>query len=588
MFSRHYQSELDFLHGSGSLFADAHPSTAGMLGFEGGDPDVHRLLEGFAFLCARIRERVDQEIPYLAQELCNWMLPHYSRPIPACTILQYLPDIEKISQPVLVEEGREVVSVPVGGTSCIFRTSFPVSVLPLKLENAVLDDPYSSSPRLRLSYRIGKNAHTVFTSKGIRLYLHGEFTVATTLWLWFQRHCQYFQVRYVNEESKQQTINISSNNIVPVGLRPEHALLPWPRMAPDCFRYLQEYFALPQKFLFIDLQGLEKIPTIPGGQYEFSFCFDKPPELPGHLSQNNFKLFCTPAINLFTSQSLPVSFELPGQERLLCSSEFLLQQADIYSVDSVIGTTSNNQELQHEYAPFFDFEYTHSTKKRNHFYRIRQDISTDANGLDSFISIYTPRDVIPSLEEQSISARITCTNRSFAGLVRAGDIHEDRCKNNQTIPFQNILGATPAILPPTSKSIHWRLAVLMALKKEAFQEATAFKTLLNLYNFHSIIPAGDSHIFQGNRNRIQSIQFMESVIIRRNLDRCNIRGIRINLELEEACFACKGEAFLFGSILNELFAYRVAINSFNETKVRLQPSRTEYSWPMRNGCQELI
>ena len=58
MFSKFYQGELAFLRSMGKAFAQANPTTAGMLAERGGDPDVERLLEGFAFLAARVRERI--------------------------------------------------------------------------------------------------------------------------------------------------------------------------------------------------------------------------------------------------------------------------------------------------------------------------------------------------------------------------------------------------------------------------------------------------------------------------------------------------------------------------------------------------
>src|SRR5512132_1588135 len=91
MFSKHYQSELAFLRDMGREFAAAHPSIAGMLAERGGDPDVERLLEGFAFLAARIRERLDAGVPEVVQDLTETLLPHFLRPIPAASILELQP-----------------------------------------------------------------------------------------------------------------------------------------------------------------------------------------------------------------------------------------------------------------------------------------------------------------------------------------------------------------------------------------------------------------------------------------------------------------------------------------------------------------
>src|SRR5512141_2881929 len=92
MFSKYYQSELAFLRGMGKEFAAAHPNLAGLLAERGGDPDVERLLEGFAFLAARIRERLDDAVPEVIHDLTEVLLPHYLRPVPACSVLEILPN----------------------------------------------------------------------------------------------------------------------------------------------------------------------------------------------------------------------------------------------------------------------------------------------------------------------------------------------------------------------------------------------------------------------------------------------------------------------------------------------------------------
>lgn len=59
MFNKYYQDELSYLREMGREFSQAHPDAAPYLSEAGADPDVERLLEGFAFLSGRIRQRLD-------------------------------------------------------------------------------------------------------------------------------------------------------------------------------------------------------------------------------------------------------------------------------------------------------------------------------------------------------------------------------------------------------------------------------------------------------------------------------------------------------------------------------------------------
>src|SRR5215510_10937964 len=101
-FNRYYLVELAFLREMGREFVRTHPSLAPFLAGEGSDPDVERLLEGFAFLTGRMRQKLDDELPELTHSLMALLWPHFLRPIPAMSILQFQP------MPHIVSEKRKI------------------------------------------------------------------------------------------------------------------------------------------------------------------------------------------------------------------------------------------------------------------------------------------------------------------------------------------------------------------------------------------------------------------------------------------------------------------------------------------------
>src|SRR6516165_6746462 len=119
MFNKYYESELAYLRELGRGYAQAHPGTAGFLAERSGDPDVERLLEGFAFIAAKVRERTDDAIPEVVHELADLVLPHYLRPIPATTIVQFRPQPRALRGAVPVPRGTELGSVAVDETSVL-------------------------------------------------------------------------------------------------------------------------------------------------------------------------------------------------------------------------------------------------------------------------------------------------------------------------------------------------------------------------------------------------------------------------------------------------------------------------------------
>src|SRR5271169_224558 len=115
----------------GREFGRAHPAMAGLLSERGGDPDAERVLEGVAFLTARIRERRDAAIPDFVQAMADLLMPHYLRPIPACSVVEFTPNIRAMRGALAVPRGTQVAAAPIEGTACTFRTTADLSLLPL-------------------------------------------------------------------------------------------------------------------------------------------------------------------------------------------------------------------------------------------------------------------------------------------------------------------------------------------------------------------------------------------------------------------------------------------------------------------------
>ena len=96
-FLTYYNQELQYIHEMGAEFAKEFPKIAGRLGLDSfpcADPYVERLLEGFAFLAARVQLKVDAEFPRFTQHLLEMVYPHYLSPLPSMTVVQILPNLE--------------------------------------------------------------------------------------------------------------------------------------------------------------------------------------------------------------------------------------------------------------------------------------------------------------------------------------------------------------------------------------------------------------------------------------------------------------------------------------------------------------
>ena len=93
----YYNIELAHLRYTAAEFAQQFPKIAGRLALdrEGKeicpDPFVERLLEGFAFLTARVQLKLESEFPRFTQAMLETIYPHYLCPTPSMAVVRFEP-----------------------------------------------------------------------------------------------------------------------------------------------------------------------------------------------------------------------------------------------------------------------------------------------------------------------------------------------------------------------------------------------------------------------------------------------------------------------------------------------------------------
>jgi type VI secretion system protein ImpG len=583
VFSKYYQSELTYLRELGREFALANPATASMLAERGGDPDVERLLEGFAFLTARIRERMEDDVPEIVHTLTDLLLPHFLRTIPVTSIVEFLPIPGTLRGRHRIARGTELASVPVEGTACRFRTTADVDLLPLTLQDAVFDTSIASSPAIRIQLQTTEQGRSVvFQPDGIRFFIQGDLALAAMLLLWMTRYCKSVTIR--GASGRGGAIKLPASNIQLVGFNPDCALLPWPTFAPEGYRLLQEYFTLPSKFFFFDVRGLDAALSASEDRFEMVFQFERPPQLPARVGKEVFRLNCAPVINLFRADADPIRRDPTVYEHLVRASEIDPRHMEVYSVDNVTGLQAGRAERK-EYRPFFAFSHAGDLAGDSGYYHVRRARSPIDDGVDLYLSIHTPRDVAPAMTEETLSIDLTCTNRSAAGQLRVGEISVPAPGSPTVAKFKNIVAATRPVRPPFGASLHWRLLSHLAINQRSLADAQVLRAALDLYNFQGVV---DRQLGRANRLRTESIRNVAINPVERLFHGIPVRGVGTTIEIEEANFAGEGDVYLFGAVLDELLSAHASVNSFSELTIKLQPSQAEYAWRAKNGRQPIL
>jgi type VI secretion system protein ImpG len=581
MFNKYYQDELTYLRQLGQEFARAYPQVGHMLAETGTDPDVERLLEGFAFLTGRIRQRLDSELPELTHAFVGLLWPHYLRPIPAMSVIQFRPaatlqDVQSIPR------GTELDSVPVDGTRCRFRTTSDVLLYPFSIESTTLDVPLSKPATLTLGFSVSEKASLAKLKLGaLRLFLHGEPPLAYGLYLWLCRH-----TRAVTFRAGDRTVRIDHDALTPAGFDDADALLPYPPDAFPGYRLLQEYFSLPEKFLFVDVHDLSPLTRLGvDGRFEMIFEFDQRPPDTLRVVPGSVRIGCSPAVNLQAIRSAPIRVDFEKSEYRLRADGPNPEHFEVFSVDRVVGWIRGTVR-EHEYLPFFSYQHSAQPgSKKQECYQLRLRPATVASGTETYLSFVTAEEtgIMPSTE--TVAADLTCSNRNLTEKLRPGDINVATSQSPSFAVFENISRVSPSVSPPLEGRLLWRLISHQSLNYLSLANVEALRGILGLYNFHALVDRQAARINELRLEGIRSVVARPDEFLRHG---ATYRGVKVTMDLKEDHFTGEGEMFLFASILNQFLSLYVTLNSFTRLRVNGIEQGGVYEWPPMLGQHALL
>ncbi len=587
MFNKYYQDELSYLRELGQEFAAAYPAIAPMLAETGGDPDVERILEGVAFLTGKLRQKIDDELPEVIHSVAALLFPQYVRQVPAASVVAFEPLPNVVREKVLVARGSEVGSVPIENVSCRFRTTQDVELLPLAVEDARIDSS-GLAQTLRLELKVtGGAALSALELSKLRFYLHGERRLQDDVRLWLGAHVDTVAFAAVDSGGNDTTVvTLPPRALRLGGLAPEEALIPYPKTVYPGFRLLQEYFSLPQKYAFFDVTGLESLPTDRLGD-RFAILVQFKDALPTgtRIGKENIRLFCSPVVNLFPHTADPLKPDVTKYEYLARPSGGQPDAFEIYAVEKVTGIARRTSQRV-DIPSFFSFEHELSTEVSSQvFYQPHVRPATIGEGVDVYLSFGTPQDAGTIPEFDVISVEATCTNRLFPTQLKVGDIHVATATSPAVATFKNIIGVTQPLPPPVGRELQWRVLAHMAMSYRSIAELEVLRTTVNIYNFQAL---HDRQAARANQLRVAAIKDVKVKPTDRLYRGAPVRGVRAELELDENGFSGEGEMYLFASILNEMFASYVSLNSFTQLRVRGTNTNVVYEWEPKSGNRTLI
>ncbi|TCT02458.1 type VI secretion system baseplate subunit TssF [Aquabacter spiritensis] len=600
----YYNRELLYLRQMGQEFAERHPRIAGHLRLSGDaidDPHVSRLIEGVAFLNARVERRLDDEFPELVDTLLEVLYPHYLAPIPAMATVQFKPKPE-VTVPQLIPADTELDSEPVGGESCRFRTRYPVTLWPIAVSDAGLKGrPIAAPPNprgmgahscLRLAVRCTAPDLTFaeLQPEHLRIFLRGQASQAYGLHELIFNHT--VSIALADSPSDPNPVILPPEAVRPVGFAPDENMLPFAPQSQPAYRTLTEFFAFPDKFLYFDIDLSAKVLRDAGPELYVFFYFNKSDAaLERSISKEMFALGCTPIVNLFRQRAEPI---LAAQNRLEYRVIPDVRRQEALEVHSLLSVTATNADgEQRSIQPFYSRSNLADRRARVAYWSLaRRQTQNRIPGTETYLS-FSDLDPTFSNADLVVSTDALCLNRDLPAKLPYGGGHPI-LSPVRGIPADDILcisPLTPTVRLPGGSGRNWRLVshlLLNHLSLTGEQGLDALKEILQLYDFRDspeskrmILGLTGLKAKRGTARaprRPGDVAWGDAIC----------RGIDIGLEFDPAYFS-GSSMFLFAMVLDQFFGLQASINSFTRltASVKGQPG-TLRTWPARAGFRPLL
>jgi type VI secretion system protein ImpG len=592
---RYYNEELRHLREMGAEFARQFPKIASRLGMEGlevTDPYVERLLEGFAFLAARIQLKIDAEFPRFTQRLLEILYPQFVQPIPSMLVAQVQPELgdAALAAGVTMPRGTVLTAQPgrAGATSCEFRTAHELRLWPLELTQAeyfthAADLPLAALPawrryraglRLRLRATAGVDL-SALALDALRVHCTGVDDLAFRLHALVCGHALGVLVLPARRAAGWHEA-IDGECIRAAGFDDDEALLPQSLRGFEGYRLLQEYFAFPQRFLFFDVDGLgDALRRHGGDEVDVIVLLSKAdPALQQAVDASALALHCVPAINLLERRCdrIQVTSEVsdfhvvPDRTRPMD-----------FEVHSLLDVTGYGTGVQAEYK-FLPFYQAFHTEPRHHgaYYALRRQprLLSEHQQREGPRSSYLGTEVYLSLvdadeapypgELRQVGVRALCTNRDLPLLMPVGGARGD-LTTSLAIPVKSIRIVKGPSRPQSAAregDAPWRLVNQLSINHlslvdvDEHQGAAALREMLRLH-----VPPGDT----ASLRQVDGLRSMTVTPVVRRLPFDGPitfgRGLELQLEIDDLAFE-GASAYLLGCVLERFLARHVSLNGF--------------------------
>jgi len=609
-----YNEELTYLREAAREFGEENEAVAGRLGLKTPtepDPYVERLLEGVAFLGARVSLKLQDQFPDFTQHLLNAIQPHYVAPTPSMCIVGFEPAESEPLQgqgfaiprhTTLTGTASDQAQTPV-----TFRTAHDVTLWPIRIAEAeylpgraavasyagAADTRAEAGLRLRIEALPGTELRASAPSS-LPVYLAGTESLPGELY----RQLIGDTTAVIGRPVDKADIRPSGWSRLPppaqTGFEDDHSLLPVDLRSFRGYRLLSEYFACPERFLFADIKGLERLFARSTGACEIVFLFSRAaPSLANSVTAANLKLFATPAINLFEKQLGRVTFDLTKAEQQLVPDRVRPLDFEVFRVLEMTAFGRSNSDpqavapLYARGAMLYDYEEALFYAPRLRARRLstreqRRRRRSDYVGTETWVGITAPGH--PGRLERifELGVRALVTNRELPEQMNLGGASDFVFLSPAVRSVRALRTPTRPRPPMGMNDAGWRLIGHLTpnyatLISSSGGDASLLRDHLALYG------RTDDALM---RRQVDGLLSARSEHVTRRVhasDRLAFaRGLKVELHLDDAAFD-SGRMFLFAAVIERFLAEFATLNTFTESQFSSAQEGVFARFPPRTG-----
>ncbi|KRP88134.1 type VI secretion protein [Bradyrhizobium pachyrhizi] len=643
-----YNRELSLLYEHAEGFAEEYPGIAERLGGlvrDRSDPMISGLLEGAAFLAARVQLKLKHEFPEFTANLLEQLVPNYLAPTPSAMLVKIQPtyadpalrDGKKIARGAYFDANyrererslacrfrlcRDIVLWPFDVTGAeYFATAGALQALGIPVGGEVI-----AGLRLSLTHRTAarldeepadaetrNKPETWFAgcrTSELPIYLTGAESDAIALYEQLTSNCVGLYFRYLDDFGDPVVIRAPNDCVQQVGFSENESLFPNDNRVFRGSELLREYFVFPRKFLGVNLTQLRAVmPRLRSKSIDIVFAFDEHnSRLAASVRADTFSLYTAPAINLFekTSDRIPIKSNTYEYHVVPDRSRYLeYEPHQVLEVYAHFPAEKDKRRVRPLYSAAVDrtagsVEGLYYTVRRLPRRRTVEEktygAASDYTGTDMFLSLLEPGDPSGDGSAAELSVRALCSNRHLTEHLPVGQGGADfRLLDDTSLELMCIAGPTRPREPvaqlrsrseiANSGVVSWRLINMLSLNYLGLVERSGGKNAGALREMLSLFA---DQFDDATERKIRGVRSVESrPVVRRVRERTGsgaARGLEITVTLDEKAFEGSG-VFLLGAVLERFFADYSGFNTFTQTVIST-PERGEIMrWPARMGTR---